>query len=115
MAKNKREIGTELEDKVAKLIAGCKKTSNSGATWKNGDLIIKGALIVECKKKNDTLSFRCSKKELDSLKKKALQKGLDWLFVMEDGTGETYALCSITLFSHLVNAYVIAQKSARSV
>lgn len=98
-----RHTGDKLEKEIEQRF-NIRRTSMSGGYWDNADLANE-FVIVECKVKNDTDTFKCPKSELDKLKKQADKLGKDWMYIMQDGKGKKYVLTSLDFFQEAVRDY----------
>lgn len=104
--KTTRDIGKELEDYVFNNYPGdsVKRTNNSGAVSNNGDLLDdKHDLLIDCKNYRSSSSITLSKKDLEKIKKQALDNNRDWVLVTQNKEGDKIVCMNFETFSTIYN------------
>ncbi len=93
-----RKVGDKFEKKVAQKL-DAKRTSNSGATFGNGDLT-NDTFLIECKVKT-TESLSISAREYKKAKQQADKHGKDVIFCQKTKLGE-FAILSLETLRELL-------------
>ena len=99
---NKRKIGDDFEILLESLLK-VKRTPNSGAMFKDGDLRCQG-FIFEAKNRESKSGYSIPKKELDKLKKQALDRFVDWIYIQKTSDGVVVSM-DLEVFKTLWDKY----------
>lgn len=99
---NKRKIGDDFEILLESLLK-VKRTPNSGAMFKDGDLRSPG-FIFEAKNRESKSGYSIPKKELDKLKKQALDRFIDWIYIQKTKDGAIVSM-DLQVFKMLWDKY----------
>lgn len=96
---NKREVGDELEQYVARLL-NMDYTRGSGNQLDDADLK-DDRMIIECKVKNNTKGVSVPASQLTKVSRQATKWRRDWGFVTKNSDGRVFITLDLNTFAEI--------------